>query len=81
MQLKWPNDIYIDGVKLAGILIDLEGQALEPSHSVIGIGLNLNMPAQAADKIDQRWTDLHSHSKIKCKINYLSIFTIRAISK
>lgn len=63
VQLKWPNDVYLDGVKLAGILIDLEGQALEPSHSVIGIGLNLNMPAQAAEKIDQHWTDLQSHSK------------------
>jgi BirA family biotin operon repressor/biotin-[acetyl-CoA-carboxylase] ligase len=62
VQLKWPNDVYLDGVKLAGILIDLEGQALEPSHSIIGIGLNLNMPIKMADKIDQKWTDLQSHS-------------------
>lgn len=72
VQLKWPNDIYIEGVKLAGILIDLEGQALEPSHSVIGIGLNLDMPVQAAQKIDQRWTDLQSHSKTKIDRNALS---------
>ncbi len=72
VQLKWPNDIYLDGVKLAGILIDLEGQALEPSHSVIGIGLNLNMPAQAAEKIDQKWTDLQSHTKSKIDRNELS---------
>jgi BirA family biotin operon repressor/biotin-[acetyl-CoA-carboxylase] ligase len=72
VQLKWPNDIYIDGVKLAGILIDLEGQALEPSHSVIGIGLNLDMPAEAAEKIDQRWTDLKSHSETKIDRNALS---------
>lgn len=71
VQLKWPNDIYLDGVKLAGILIDLEGQALEPSHSVIGIGLNLNMPAQAAEKIDQKWTDLQSHSKNQIDRNAL----------
>lgn len=72
VQLKWPNDVYIDGVKLAGILIDLEGQALEPSHSVIGIGLNLNMPNNEAEKIDQRWTDLQSHSKTKIDRNVLS---------
>jgi BirA family biotin operon repressor/biotin-[acetyl-CoA-carboxylase] ligase len=72
VELKWPNDIYIEGVKLAGILIDLEGQALEPSHSVIGIGLNLNMPAQAAEKIDQRWTDLQSHSETEIDRNALS---------
>jgi BirA family biotin operon repressor/biotin-[acetyl-CoA-carboxylase] ligase len=71
VQLKWPNDVYINGAKLAGILIDLEGQALEPSHSVIGIGLNLNMPDNEAEKIDQRWTDLQSHSKVKIDRNTL----------
>jgi len=71
VQLKWPNDVYLDGVKLAGILIDLEGQALEPSHSVIGIGLNLNMPEEAAAKIDQKWTDLQSHSEHKVDRNAL----------
>jgi len=58
VQLKWPNDIYFGGVKLAGILIDLEGQALEPCHCVIGIGLNINMPEKSADQVDQPWTDL-----------------------
>ncbi|MBL4942659.1 MAG: bifunctional biotin--[acetyl-CoA-carboxylase] ligase/biotin operon repressor BirA [Colwellia sp.] len=72
VQLKWPNDVYLGGAKLAGILIDLDGQALEPSHSVIGIGLNLNMPAQAAKKIDQKWTDLQSHSQRQIDRNILS---------
>ena len=58
VQLKWPNDIYFGGVKLAGILIDLEGQALEPCHCVIGIGLNINMPKKSAEQVDQPWTDL-----------------------
>lgn len=60
VELKWPNDIYAKGKKLAGILIELEGQALESSHCVIGIGLNINMPAKAAEDIDQPWTDLQS---------------------
>lgn len=81
VQLKWPNDVYIDGVKLAGILIDLEGQALEPSHSVIGIGLNLNMPAYAAEKIDQKWTDLQSHSKKKIDRNALCTMLIHFLLK
>jgi BirA family biotin operon repressor/biotin-[acetyl-CoA-carboxylase] ligase len=58
VQLKWPNDIYFGGVKLAGILIDLKGQALEPCHCVIGIGLNINMPKKSAEQVDQPWTDL-----------------------
>jgi len=40
--IKWPNDIYVDDKKLAGILIEnsFSGPVLEVS--VIGIGLNLN---------------------------------------
>jgi BirA family transcriptional regulator, biotin operon repressor / biotin---[acetyl-CoA-carboxylase] ligase len=42
VKIKWPNDIYIDGHKIAGILIenDLNGQQL--SSSILGIGLNVN---------------------------------------
>lgn len=61
VQLKWPNDIYIDGKKLAGILIDLEGQHLEACHSVIGIGLNIDMPKHVDTAIEQPYTDLQRH--------------------
>ena len=42
VQLKWPNDIYINQKKVCGILIEsnLRGALLE--SSVLGIGLNLN---------------------------------------
>ena len=79
VQLKWPNDIYLGGVKLAGILIDLEGQALEPSHCVIGIGLNLNMPEEAGKMIEQKWTDLQSHSKDSVDRNALSAQLISSL--
>jgi len=79
VQLKWPNDIYLGGVKLAGILIDLEGQALEPSHCVIGIGLNLNMPEEAGKMIEQKWTDLQSHSKDNVDRNALSAQLISSL--
>ena len=41
-EIKWPNDIYLAGKKLAGILIEniLEGDQLKVS--IIGIGLNVN---------------------------------------
>ncbi|OUR62351.1 biotin--[acetyl-CoA-carboxylase] ligase [Colwellia sp. 39_35_sub15_T18] len=81
VQLKWPNDVYLGGVKLAGILIDLEGQALEPSHSVIGIGLNLSIPQQAAQQIDQKWTDLQSHCASKIDRNILSAQLIHHLLK
>ncbi|OHX12381.1 biotin--[acetyl-CoA-carboxylase] ligase [Chromobacterium sphagni] len=44
VRLKWPNDVLLDGKKLAGILIELSGDALGPAAVVIGIGLNVDDP-------------------------------------
>lgn len=46
VELKWPNDLQLDGRKLAGILIELSGDALGPAAVVIGIGINLQPPAE-----------------------------------
>lgn len=53
--LKWPNDIYYDGRKLGGILL----QTAQPLQEVvIGIGLNVNMRADDGEMIDQPWCSL-----------------------
>ncbi|MBS0557723.1 MAG: biotin--[acetyl-CoA-carboxylase] ligase [Proteobacteria bacterium] len=44
LGLKWPNDVLVDGRKLAGILIEVGGEFLGPCHAVIGIGINLRLP-------------------------------------
>ncbi len=41
-QIKWPNDVYIGGKKLAGILIQNQLRGLVLDASVVGIGLNVN---------------------------------------
>ena len=57
-QLKWPNDILIGREKLAGILIELQGDMEGPSVAVIGVGINLNLPEKLKQLIDQPVTDL-----------------------
>jgi BirA family biotin operon repressor/biotin-[acetyl-CoA-carboxylase] ligase len=42
VSIKWPNDIYFEDRKIAGILIENELSGTEFSQSVIGIGLNVN---------------------------------------
>jgi len=46
-QVKWPNDLLLDGRKLAGILCEsrLGGAGLQ--HAVVGFGLNINLHASA----------------------------------
>lgn len=61
-KLKWPNDILIGGDKLAGILIELQGDMEGPSAAVIGVGLNLKLPANIKQQIDQPAIDLNSAS-------------------
>lgn len=56
--LKWPNDLVADGHKLGGLLVEGGGEFAGPARAVIGIGLNVHMPAAAAAAIDQPWTDL-----------------------
>lgn len=59
--IKWPNDILLDGRKLGGCLVEVQGDAHGPCYAVLGVGINVQMPAtEAAAGIDQPWTDLHS---------------------
>jgi BirA family biotin operon repressor/biotin-[acetyl-CoA-carboxylase] ligase len=43
--LKWPNDLMWSGRKLGGILVEMRGESAGPQHVVIGVGLNVLMPA------------------------------------
>jgi BirA family biotin operon repressor/biotin-[acetyl-CoA-carboxylase] ligase len=60
VALKWPNDLIHRHLKFGGILIELNGDALGPSTTVIGIGLNIRLPAAARKDITQPVTDLTS---------------------
>ncbi|MBI4191060.1 MAG: biotin--[acetyl-CoA-carboxylase] ligase [Betaproteobacteria bacterium] len=56
--LKWPNDVLWRGGKLAGILIEMQGDTLGPSAVVIGVGLNCRLPDALRERIDQPVADL-----------------------
>jgi BirA family biotin operon repressor/biotin-[acetyl-CoA-carboxylase] ligase len=51
-SLKWPNDILMQGKKLAGILIET-ASVRNGTWAVIGIGLNVALPAGLAAQIDR----------------------------
>ena len=59
--LKWPNDVYLDGRKVAGIL--LEGRQTQPDFCqiVIGIGLNVALSDRDAERIEQPWSALKQY--------------------
>lgn len=55
LAVKWPNDVYHQGRKLAGILIDTETESNQ-ILATISIGININLDATTA--ISQPWTSL-----------------------
>ncbi|GIX31511.1 MAG: bifunctional ligase/repressor BirA [Porticoccaceae bacterium] len=57
LAVKWPNDVLLDGRKVAGILSEIHGDPVGPCLLVVGIGVNLGMGESGA-AIDQPWADL-----------------------
>ncbi|MCG3202558.1 MAG: Bifunctional ligase/repressor BirA [Gammaproteobacteria bacterium] len=60
LMLKWPNDVVFRQQKLAGILVEIQGEMGGPCLAVIGIGLNVDLPAAVRAEVQQPVTDLKS---------------------
>lgn len=58
VQIKWPNDVLIDGLKTSGIL--LQTRSGSDPVAVIGIGINIDSPA---DSMSQSATCLNRHAR------------------
>ncbi|WHL24918.1 MAG: biotin--[acetyl-CoA-carboxylase] ligase [Candidatus Blochmannia vicinus] len=60
IKIKWPNDLYIYGKKLAGILIEIIKRTDNIAHIIIGIGINLSMRTSITlnNQIGKNWITL-----------------------
>ncbi len=57
VQIKWPNDIIINGKKLVGILTEMSSQIDYINHVTVGVGINVNM-TEFPEAISQTATSL-----------------------
>ncbi|MBS0351957.1 MAG: biotin--[acetyl-CoA-carboxylase] ligase [Proteobacteria bacterium] len=69
LQLKWPNDVYYEGKKLAGILVEVNQGILSSCKIVIGIGVNLFSSPNYEHQINQPHTSLEQIQNIKIARN------------
>ena len=59
-KIKWPNDLMVEDKKIAGILIDVSGQANKACNVVIGLGLNVYQADRTRQSVSYAWQDLKS---------------------
>lgn len=52
VALKWPNDVVHEHRKLGGLLLQLRSEAGGPAYVVIGLGLNLSLPAATRGELN-----------------------------
>lgn len=73
IQIKWPNDVYFQGKKMGGILIETKVDK-NGVHLVIGIGLNLGMTKVDEKIVNQAWADLSAYhfdrNTLVCRLAY-----------
>ncbi|HHE6471553.1 TPA: bifunctional biotin--[acetyl-CoA-carboxylase] ligase/biotin operon repressor BirA [Providencia rettgeri] len=61
VKVKWPNDLYMNDKKLAGILVELTGKTGDAAHIIIGVGINIGMNnnnIESSKSITQEWSSL-----------------------
>ena len=80
IQLKWPNDIYAQGKKLAGVLIEVEGQIGSGCQAIVGVGLNVTLPKNV-EEIGQPWIDLAQLSDPLINRNLLAGTLVSELTK
>ncbi|MDG6881667.1 Bifunctional protein BirA [Phocoenobacter uteri] len=75
LSIKWPNDIYHQGKKAGGILIELN---TTPSHLHLVMGIGLNLAPINESSIDQPVSDL---SQYQVDLNQLIIYLTAKLQK
>lgn len=81
IELKWPNDVLWKRKKLAGILLELTGEAHGDQLLIVGIGVNVDMPEHSEANINQPFTDLRNATGTRVSRNKLSAEFLVQIAK
>jgi BirA family transcriptional regulator, biotin operon repressor / biotin---[acetyl-CoA-carboxylase] ligase len=58
LMVKWPNDVFHHNEKLAGNIVEIQGEASGSTVVIIGIGINVNMIEIPSRNISQPWCSL-----------------------
>ncbi|MDX1600792.1 MAG: biotin--[acetyl-CoA-carboxylase] ligase [Anaerolineales bacterium] len=77
--IKWPNDVYVQGKKVAGVLVETAWEGDRLAHAVIGVGVNVHRgSAPPDDVVEVSATDLETVLGRKLNRTALLVDILRA---
>ena len=78
-KIKWPNDIFLEDRKIAGILLEMSGEMDSINHLIVGIGINVNL---AQEDFPQELKDKATSLKIElgkkvCRVSLTKLLLVK----
>ncbi len=70
VRVKWPNDLYLQDRKLAGILVELTGKTGDAAQIVIGAGINMAMRRVEESVVNQGGSRCRKRGSISIVIRW-----------
>lgn len=61
VQIKWPNDLILNGKKICGILTEMKLEGTDVEHVIVGVGINVNAE-KFSDELAEKATSLYLES-------------------
>jgi BirA family biotin operon repressor/biotin-[acetyl-CoA-carboxylase] ligase len=75
--IKWPNDIFVGGKKLGGILTEFSLSQGEIDHVVLGLGLNVNWSPDQTEDVSNLATSILAETGSKISRNHLLVTILK----
>ncbi|MCD6484934.1 MAG: biotin--[acetyl-CoA-carboxylase] ligase [Candidatus Odinarchaeota archaeon] len=80
-KIKWPNDVLVEGKKIAGILIDTKSTDIEVEYIIAGIGINVNNKIPRLPENSIEGTSIKEHVGRKVDIEQVKRYLYDSLEK
>jgi BirA family transcriptional regulator, biotin operon repressor / biotin---[acetyl-CoA-carboxylase] ligase len=67
--IRWPNDVLVNGKKLAGVIAEAQSYRQEITQIIVGVGVNCNAPMTAEAGLEGEATSLFDETSKRVKIS------------
>ena len=75
--IKWPNDVHVEGRKIAGVLVESQVTTDGAGFAILGIGINVNLDSPSVMEIADTATSLSGICGVHIDVNHVEEILFR----